>query len=792
MKSTRSPLNVRQEIIFVVGGPGSGKGTHCANLVEKMGYHHISTGDLVRNIIKDDAEQHDNPDINRIRETIKSGELLDDQMIMDILKNEIQQHPRVAGFLIDGCPRTIAQLKMFEEQIKACNKVLYFDTTEEIMKQRILKRGLIEGREDDNEETAGKRIKVYRERTLPVVEELKKQKGAVFHHIDSSGTIEEVSQLVNSIVKAKPVEVISYFEFLKCYLTSRSFYAAIDQLEKTHGGAADFKIMLGWVTMFYVIQNREDVKRLLAGNTTTGYQNNNFQMAAGHFLNINAVQAFTENGEKNPIWEGIHVGLARSVGSSELIHKLINKHIPALFAKREFMLDVEFENFMLNFWCEYLFGNKVNIEEYKATRTKMLAALSYSFYGNKLKSLPFIGNLSCRFYGYMKQNEFAEVDSELQSYIDQAGDGLISRFKQELERNENFPKDKIAQAVLDNVFDFVLVYDFIANALYETLAEIVRRDIDSSSQRKRTFMQGLSNSFLFQYRVRVPQNDINLESTTVTAGVPTYINLLKSGLYHSYGPRACIGVGVTDWIKDAVWKYIEGMQLRVINTTHPAEREALSHNLDVPISPERYEVRWQFPKNYLQQVLPHYNFKGVNKFYDVLKIYENPLLFTYITDSFINTIQKQNLDISNVCIVTPEVRGISAASVVAHALKVPLVTIRKPGKIPGPIFSETYNSAYASDELQISCTSDVKGRLVVFIDDGIASGGTTMSCIKLVEKMQGTVCLVLAMINHTYKEKPAELANYTVQTIFEFSKDKVLVPAANDSAAAVESPKMKA
>jgi adenine phosphoribosyltransferase len=159
----------------------------------------------------------------------------------------------------------------------------------------------------------------------------------------------------------------------------------------------------------------------------------------------------------------------------------------------------------------------------------------------------------------------------------------------------------------------------------------------------------------------------------------------------------------------------------------------------------------------------------------VLKTYENPRLTAYIVADFIEAIKKQGIDISNLCIVTPEVRGVAAAAIVANLLGVPLVHIRKIDKIPGPVLTEEYANAYSKEILQISEKSDVKGRDVVFIDDGIASGGTTFASCKLIEKLGGNVRLVAAMIDHKYKTKLAELEKYNVYTIFDFQDNKLVL-----------------
>lgn len=203
-KSKNAPI--KQEIIFVIGGPGSGKGTHSAILEKTKGYCHISSGDLVRNILAGKAEgSAENQKHNMIRETIKNGQLLDDQMIIDMVHEEIKKHPDAPGFLIDGCPRTMKQLGLFEKLIKPCDKALFFDVSDEEMKKRVLARGQEQKRADDNEVTMAKRLDVYKKETLPIVEYLEKYRPTAFKRINSTGTIEDVSAQVMQAMTDAPV-----------------------------------------------------------------------------------------------------------------------------------------------------------------------------------------------------------------------------------------------------------------------------------------------------------------------------------------------------------------------------------------------------------------------------------------------------------------------------------------------------------------------------------------------------------------------------------------------------------
>jgi len=763
-----SSLNYKSkpEVIFVIGGPGSGKGTQCELLQREKGYCHISTGDLIRNLLKE--EKIENKQLSEIRTKVQRGELLDDAMITELLAKEIQKNPEAKSFLIDGYPRTVEQLTLFEKTIQPCNKILFFDTTEAIMQSRLLGRAQIEHRDDDNEVTIAKRIKLYQEKTLPIIDYIKQNHAEKLIQIDASGKVEEIAAKIKiEIEKSNNLVDISALEFLTCYLKSGNFYDAIDTLENRYH-TTDFKVALSFFTLFYVVQNKEDVKTVLNAKAVAGFQNHNFDVAHGHYLNINAVPAFID-GKINPIWQSIHTGILHSIGNAQSVKQLVAKHFHKFLDKPKFSLDVSFESFMESFWCEFMFGEKADAAKFSQTRAKLISALKYSYYDSRLKNIPYVGTQACKLYGYLKNNEFAEVDKQLLELLKSSDNGLFAKFREDLLKNPQFPRELVDTAILDNAFVLILALDFIQNAMYETLKIVVQSGLKTTEARKLVYGEGLHEAFLFPFRTRVPQEELKLKNAVVPKGTPVYINLVKAGLYHSAGPRTCAGIGVTQWIKEAIWDQLKDVEFDLIDTTYPPEREALSHSRDVPISPERLEVSWHYSRDYLQKILPHYEFKGVKEFFDVLKVFENPWLSHYVTTSFKEQIEKLNLDKSTLCIATPEVRGIPAAAVVAEALQVPLVIIRKENKIPGEVVSKKYSNAYSTEVIQLSATADVKGRNVIFIDDGIASGGTTVACCELLKQMGGNVPLVLGIINHTYKEKSPELKSYNIQTLFDFA-----------------------
>eukprot|EP00736_Rhodelphis_marinus_P002188 Rmarinus@m.23759 len=150
-------------VIFVLGGPGAGKGTQCARLVKEYGFRHLSAGDLLRAEIKSGSEQGE-----MIAHMIKEGQIVPGHITIGLLKAAMSSHPGDT-FLIDGFPREMQQAHDFEDQVCECSLTLYFDCPEDALQQRLLKRGETSGRSDDNLESIKKRIRTFHETSMPVV-----------------------------------------------------------------------------------------------------------------------------------------------------------------------------------------------------------------------------------------------------------------------------------------------------------------------------------------------------------------------------------------------------------------------------------------------------------------------------------------------------------------------------------------------------------------------------------------------------------------------------------------------
>ncbi|CAL8078492.1 unnamed protein product [Calicophoron daubneyi] len=184
------------KVIFVLGGPGSGKGTQCDKLVEKYHYNHLSSGDLLREEVASGS-----PRGKMLEEIMKKGELVSLDTVLQLLRDAmIKCVSKNCYFLIDGYPRELDQGVRFEKEICPCMCVISFDVNEKVMTQRLLHRGETSGRADDNPETIKNRLKTFEQSTKPVLDYYEKQHKLI--RIDASGSIDDVFKSVDQKLQA--------------------------------------------------------------------------------------------------------------------------------------------------------------------------------------------------------------------------------------------------------------------------------------------------------------------------------------------------------------------------------------------------------------------------------------------------------------------------------------------------------------------------------------------------------------------------------------------------------------
>jgi adenylate kinase len=173
--------------LILFGPPGSGKGTQAEKLVQKYRLVHISTGDLFRYEMN-----HNTPLGQKAKEYIAQGGLVPDEVTIGMLRNKVEAHPRSAGFIFDGFPRTIPQAQaldaLLREKNTAVSALIALQVDDQEIVERIRQRGATSGRTDDNDEQVIRnRIAVYKNETSPVYDYYARQ--GVSHRVNGIGSI---------------------------------------------------------------------------------------------------------------------------------------------------------------------------------------------------------------------------------------------------------------------------------------------------------------------------------------------------------------------------------------------------------------------------------------------------------------------------------------------------------------------------------------------------------------------------------------------------------------------------
>ena len=186
----------KPRIVFVIGGPGCGKGTQCKRIVQNFNYVSFSTGDLLRKYVKDKKEGYED-----IESQMKEGKLISSTTLMKVLKEYIMNSEN-KKILVDGYPRNKENIDIWEKEMKDLVDVkgtLYIEVSNEEMTKRLLGRN--EGRADDNEETIKKRLDTFEKETKPILDYFEKKK--ILMKIDGMKTPDDIEKDIAAKLKEK-------------------------------------------------------------------------------------------------------------------------------------------------------------------------------------------------------------------------------------------------------------------------------------------------------------------------------------------------------------------------------------------------------------------------------------------------------------------------------------------------------------------------------------------------------------------------------------------------------------
>ncbi len=185
--------------LVLFGPPGAGKGTQADILKEKYELIHISTGDVFRSNIKNQTELG-----LKAKSFIDKGQLVPDEVTINMLNAEVEKNPETKGFIFDGFPRTENQAdalaKLLEGKGTEVKAMIALEVEDEVLVKRLLERGKTSGRKDDaDEDVIRNRIKVYYDETAILKEYYKKQDK--YYGVNGVGSIEEITERISNVIE---------------------------------------------------------------------------------------------------------------------------------------------------------------------------------------------------------------------------------------------------------------------------------------------------------------------------------------------------------------------------------------------------------------------------------------------------------------------------------------------------------------------------------------------------------------------------------------------------------------
>ena len=185
--------------LVIFGPPGAGKGTQSSFITKKFNLHQLSTGELLRDEIKNKTELGE-----RISSIINAGDLVSDKIVSELIEKFISKKEFKNRIIFDGYPRNLAQAKNLDILLKKNNQkidmVLKLSVSLDIIKQRISERKNLENRPDDDEETAIKRYDTYEKNSKPVIDFYKHS--GLLRVVNGERSITEINSEISALIEA--------------------------------------------------------------------------------------------------------------------------------------------------------------------------------------------------------------------------------------------------------------------------------------------------------------------------------------------------------------------------------------------------------------------------------------------------------------------------------------------------------------------------------------------------------------------------------------------------------------
>ncbi len=179
--------------LIFLGPPGSGKGTQAQYLSQQLQIPHISTGEMLRSAIAEATSLG-----QQAQSYVERGELVPDELLLDLIREQLGQPKAQQGWILDGFPRNVTQAAFLDELLDLLNHFSQQAINLEVPDEVLIERLLLRGRQDDTKETIRRRLEVYRQQTQPVIEYYDQQ--GRLYSVDGNRVLAEVTSSLQQVV----------------------------------------------------------------------------------------------------------------------------------------------------------------------------------------------------------------------------------------------------------------------------------------------------------------------------------------------------------------------------------------------------------------------------------------------------------------------------------------------------------------------------------------------------------------------------------------------------------------
>ncbi len=371
----------------------------------------------------------------------------------------------------------------------------------------------------------------------------------------------------------RKVRRVSFSSFIfHAGMAGANIHKLVGRLE-TKYKAVNFQVLIPLSKRkLWILQEKEPIAAVMRKDAKLPFVNKNFDLSHGHFSSINSVDTTDE------LWKDLHDEMFE-IFKNKKISPIMEKYKFVLTQSEPYNLNEALEEFFLKVWGEYSFGS-VEHSKFIAMRNRLVEVLGNVFHKNKFNRIPFLGRITSKRNYRIYSEELKTVDAELGKILKESiekKEGVFYELYSKLSPKYN----NAFQIALDNSFLGVLVYDFIYIVVLDALTHIAKNpEVDRMQQ----FRASRHSGFLYPFRFREVMDDFD----DYRKGDFCILNLQKSGLYFSSGPRSCPGAGLFHEITLKTLEIYQGLNITLLNPDEPIIK---SPNKDLPFMTSTHQVR---------------------------------------------------------------------------------------------------------------------------------------------------------------------------------------------------------